>query len=70
VIRRFIHTETYKSVARKRIVETSGNRLRRLVEYILVPCNTEFRTKETGELGLHSKVTEEEMTRRLHNDLK
>jgi hypothetical protein len=37
----------------------------RLVEYRLVPCST-----ETGELGGHSKVIEEEMTRRLHSDLK
>jgi hypothetical protein len=38
-----------------------------LVEYRLVPCST-----ETGELelGRHSKVIEEEMTRRFHSDLK
>jgi hypothetical protein len=45
-------------------VKTSGNRWR-LVECRLVPCST-----ETGELGLHSKVIEKEMTRRLHTDLK
>jgi hypothetical protein len=44
-------------------VKVSGNRLR-LLEYRLVPCST-----ETGELGLHSTVTEEEMTRRLHSVL-
>jgi hypothetical protein len=51
-------------------VETSGNRLRRLVEYRLVPCRKEARTTEAGELGQHSKMIEEEMTRRLHSDLK
>jgi hypothetical protein len=44
-------------------VETSGNKLRRLVEYRLIPCSTGSKTMETGELGQHSKVTEEEMTR-------
>jgi hypothetical protein len=44
----------------------------RAVEYRLVPCSTESRTTETGELelGRHSKVIEEEVTRRLHSDLK
>jgi hypothetical protein len=32
-------------------VETSGNKLRRLVEYILVPCST-----EAGELELENWV--------------
>jgi hypothetical protein len=44
--------------------ETSGNGLR-LVEYQLVLCST-----QTGGLGRHSKVNQEEMTRRLHSDLK
>jgi hypothetical protein len=47
---------------------------RKLVEYSLVPCSREVRTTETGELELenwlHSKAIEEEMTRRLHSDLK
>jgi hypothetical protein len=34
-------------------------------KYRLIPCST-----ETGELGQYSKVIEEEMTRRLHSDLK
>jgi hypothetical protein len=46
-------------------VETSGNGLRRLVKYRLISFNT-----ETGELGWHSKAIEEDMTKRLHNDLK
>jgi hypothetical protein len=44
-------------------VKTSGNRLRRLIEYRLVLGST-----ETGELGRHFKAKEEEMTG-LHSDL-
>jgi hypothetical protein len=52
---------------------------RRLVEYRLVQMSTESKTTKTvdtiGELvrvleGRHSKVIEEEMSGRLHSDLK
>jgi hypothetical protein len=43
------------------------------VEYRLGQRRTESRTTETGEIeleGRQSKVVEEEMTRKLHSDLK
>jgi hypothetical protein len=49
-------------------VKTSGNRLRRLFEYRLVPYSRDWRIR-IGELGRHSEVIEEEMTIRLHSDL-
>jgi hypothetical protein len=65
----------------REIGNETGERENRLVEYRFVACTTVSRTTETRlgdriwESGRvlearHSKVVEEEMTRRLHSDLK